>query len=93
MVTNIRITEDAISEKDWRRTYTKSESGFSMARRSVIVKGDVKSGDTITEDNITNSIPALEYYNVLGKKFNKNLKDDSILKKEDVRGFSYGGDI
>ena len=63
-----------------------------MARRSVIVKGDVKQGDIITKDNITtkrplleDSIPAVEYYELIGKHFTKDLGDDVILTRDDVK--------
>jgi N,N'-diacetyllegionaminate synthase len=62
-----------------------------MARRSVIVKGNVKEGEIITENNITtkrpllnDSVPAMKYYNVIGKSFKRDLVDDSILKWDDI---------
>ena len=90
MVKNIRLVEKMMNTKS--EQYTKSEKGFSMARRSVIVKGDVKQGDIITEDNITtkrplleDSIPAVEYYELIGKHFTKDLGDDIILTRDDVK--------
>ena len=89
MVKNIRLVETMMGIKS--SEYTNSEQGFSMARRSVIVKGDVKEGEMITENNITtkrpllnDSIPAMQYYDVIGKSFKKNLVDDSILKWDDI---------
>lgn len=89
MVKNIRTAETTINIKP--DGYTDSEQAFSMARRSVIINGDVFENDIITLNNITtkrplleNSIPAIEYYNILGKSFNKNLVDDHILKWEDI---------
>ncbi|MAG25481.1 N-acetylneuraminate synthase [Candidatus Pacearchaeota archaeon] len=88
MVDNIRLVETMMGIKDTK--YTKSEKEFSMARRSVIVIGDVKKGDVITKDNVTtkrpllvDSIPAEDYYNVLGKHFIKDLSDDMILMNGD----------
>jgi sialic acid synthase SpsE len=85
MINNIRLVETMLRIKDIK--YTESEQGFSMARRSVITKVDLKVGDILTEDNITtkrplldDSIPAIEYYNMLGKKVNVNLKNDEIIK-------------
>tara|TARA_Y100001937_G_scaffold98966_1_gene135142 strand:- start:13168 stop:14175 length:1008 start_codon:yes stop_codon:yes gene_type:complete len=90
MVKNIRLVEKMMNIKS--EQYTKSEKGFSMARRSVIVKGDVKQGDIITKDNITtkrplleDSIPAVEYYELIGKHFTKDLGDDVILTRDDVK--------
>ena len=89
MVKNIRLTETMMGKKSTK--YTNSEENFTTARRSVIVKGDVKEGDIITLNNITtkrpmldSSVPAFDYYNILGQKFNKDLKDDTILKWSDV---------
>lgn len=89
MVKNIRLIEKMMGKKT--DEYTVSEQSFSTARRSIIVKGNVSKGDIITEDNITtkrplleDSIPAIEYYNILGKKFNKNLEDDMILINNDI---------
>ena len=89
MVENIRIAENVSNKKSTE--YTESEEGFSMARRSVIVKGDVKNGDVITKENITtkrplleDSIPASDYYNILGKTFTDNLSNDVILKWDNI---------
>ena len=89
MVSNIRLVETMLGRRNGN---SESESNFTMAQRSIIVKGDVKDGETITEKNITtkrpmleNSIPAIEYYDLIGKKkFNKNLKDDMILTWDDI---------
>jgi len=89
MVKNIRLVETMMGTKNEK--YTESEKNFSMARRSVVVKGDVKKGEIITENNITtkrplldDSVPASEYYNILNKKFKKNLSDDAILSGGDI---------
>jgi sialic acid synthase SpsE len=88
MVRNIRLAESILSVKS--DEYTDSEREFSMGRRSVVVKYDVKKGDVITKDNVTtkrpllvDSIPAEDYYNVLGKCFTRNLSDDMILMNGD----------
>ena len=89
MVSNIRLVETMMEVK--MEKYTGSEQSFSTARRSVIVVGDVKSGELITENNITtkrplleNSIPADRYYNIIDKKFIKDLGDDMILMEDDI---------
>ena len=57
----------------------------------VVVKGKITKKSIVSEDNITtkrpllrNSIPAMEYYNILGKRFTKDLVDDSVLTWEDI---------
>ena len=91
MVKNIRLVETMMDSK--KSEYTESEKNFSMARRSIVVKGDVKRGEVLTEKNITtkrplldNSIPASDYYDVLGKIFSKDLADDYILEWKDIDG-------
>ena len=67
--------------------YSKSELNFTKARRSIVEKSNIKVGDILTVDNITTKRPYLEgnksaseWFNVLGKKSNKNYNiDDFIL--------------
>lgn len=87
MVKNIRLAETTMGT---RSGDSPSENNFTMARRSVIIKGEVRKGDTITVDNITtkrpmleNSVMALDYYKVLGKKFTRDMQDDMIMLEED----------
>lgn len=89
MIKNIRLAEKALGEKTEK--YTESEQNFSMARRSVVTNCDIRPGDLITEENITtkrplldDSIPAIEYYNLIGKRFSKNLSEDTLLKWGDI---------
>jgi len=89
MVKNIRAAETMLNIKTAK--YTGSEKSFVMATRSVVIKSNVKKGDMITLDNVTtkrplleNSIPASQYYDIIGKRFNKNLESDSILKEYDI---------
>jgi sialic acid synthase SpsE len=89
MVSQIRRAETMCTISDDK--LTSSEKRFSNAMRSVIVSGNVKGGDLITKDNITtkrplldNSIPADRYYGILGKRFSKDLSDDTVLTEGDV---------
>lgn len=59
------------------------------ARRSIIVKGSVSKGETITESHLTykrpgHGISPLHWDEVLGRKASKALEDDHILKWEDL---------
>ena len=72
--------------------YTNSEKSFSKARRSIVAKNKIKKGQVLTEDNLTtkrplleNCIPAIEYYSILGKKAQKDIAFDEILKIGDVK--------
>ena len=89
MVSHIRLVETMMDIKNVE--YTESETEFIKGRRSVVVVGNVKKDEILTEENITtkrpllsNSIPATDYYNVLGKRFTKDLSDDMILMEDDI---------
>ena len=90
MIKNIRLVETMMGKKDTQ--YTDSEMKFSTARRSVVSKIDLKKGDVLTKDNITtmrpllkDSIPALEYENVIGKTMTKDLLAFHTLNKDFVK--------
>lgn len=59
------------------------------ARRSVVLKTDMKNGDIIKENDITFKRPGIgiepyNYKELIGRKLNKDLPEDSILKWEDI---------
>ena len=90
MIKNIRLVETMMGKKDTQ--YTDSEMKFSTAGRSVVSKIDLKKGDVLTKDNITtmrpllkDSIPALEYENVIGKTMTKDLLAFHTLNKDFVK--------
>jgi len=90
MVENIRLAEIMLGTKN--KEYTDSEQGFSKGRRSIVAKRSIREGQILTKENVTtkrplleNSIPAVEYYNILGKRASKALKDDMILSWEDLQ--------
>ena len=89
MVDNIRTTEMMLSHKQDR--LSKSEESFKNAMRSVVSRRKLFAGERLTKENITtkrplldNSIPALEYFSVLGKIINQDLDEDCILQKDMV---------
>ena len=60
--------------------------------RSVVAKRDIKAVEVLTEENITTkrpflpgSIPATDFYKILGEKTKIALKEDSILFTEDIK--------
>ena len=66
--------------------YSESELNFTKARRSIVAKSNIKAGDTLTVDNITTkrpylkgNTPASEWFNILGKKSNKNYNIDDFI--------------
>lgn len=61
-----------------------------VARKSIVAKRDIKQGDIYTEDNITckrpgNGISPMEWYNVLGKKAEKDFMTDELITIEGIR--------
>jgi sialic acid synthase SpsE len=90
MVSLIRETELMMKSQD--TLYTDSEKYFTRARRSVVSSKDLKSGDVLTPDNITtmrpllkNSIPAMEYENMIGKQITQDVPAFYTLDKRFIK--------
>lgn len=84
----IQFIREAEKSRGFKVGYTTSEQLFSKARRSVVSKIDLKKGDILTKDNITtkrpfldNSIPAIDYNDVLGQILKNGVKADTPLTK------------
>ena len=84
MVDKIILTE--IMMGGIKGEYSKSELGFTKARRSIVAKSNIKVGDTLTINNITTKRPYLkgnvaasEWFNILDKKAAKNYKPDDFI--------------
>ena len=89
MVTQIRRAESMCSISD--NKLTDSEKQFSNAMRSVVAKVDIASGTVLNEDLITTmrpltekSVPAYEYYNVIGKILKKSIGKNELVNWEDI---------
>jgi len=89
MVQNIRDTEKTLT---FRHGMTPSEKKTGFATRSVVALTDIKVGDTFTEDNITtkrpfydDSYPAAYFYDVLGHKASRDIKEDELLIRGDLK--------
>ena len=77
MVDNIRSVEKMIGKISYEISGKKEAS--SKFKRSLFVSKDIKKGEVITENNIksvrpSNGISPKFYYDVLGKKVNRDLK-------------------
>jgi len=90
MVNHIKDVESAMTNHDSQ--YTPSELQFSKARRSVVSSVDLKKGDVLTYDNITtmrplleNSIPAMEYENVIGKVLTHDVNAYHTIDKDFIK--------
>lgn len=89
MVDNIRLAELTGTTKE--ENFTQSEESMKQAMRAVVALRPLKAGEKITVENITTkrpclagSIPAIEYYNILGFTIGKDLKKDAILNWSDI---------
>jgi len=90
MINHIKDVELAMTRHT--SEYTPSEIQFSMARRSVVTKVDLKVGDVLTTENTTtmrplldNSIPAMEYENIIGKIITKDKKAYHTINKDSIK--------
>ena len=89
MVDKIRLSEKMCN--DTSEQVTESEKSFKKAMRSVVLARKVSKGVTLSEDDLTtkrpllaDSVPALNFYDVIGRRVNKELDEDDILSWEDL---------
>ena len=95
MVYNVRFAESSIQKQSSDEIST-SEQAFTKAMRSVVTKIDLKKGDILTKDNITtkrpfleNSIPAMDFENIIGYPIDKDVIADTPLLQSDVPKYYY----
>lgn len=82
MVKAVRKTELMLGKVDYKMTEKKKKS--RQFSRSLFIVEDVKSGDTLTEDNIRSIRPGFGMHpkhlsDILGKKFNENFEKGTPL--------------
>ena len=90
MIKKIRLASKCMGERS--SGVTKSEENFVKATRAVVSKKNIKAGELITIEHVTtkrpfleNSIPARNYYDIVGKYFAKNdIAQDEIIDWQDV---------
>ncbi len=86
MVSAIRHVESGLGDGIKRRTA--SESGnISAARKSIVAKRHIVKGELFSEENITvkrpgTGISPMCWYEVLGKKADRDYDEDQIIGKE-----------
>ena len=89
MVKNIRIVENVLGQKI--SSISNSEKAFTKCMRSVVSCFALKKGDVLGMTNVTTkrpalsgSVPAKEYFDVMGLKLNKDIDEDSVIFWEDL---------
>jgi len=89
MVKNIIIAEKCATVN--LEDYSESEKKMKNARRSVVSNKDVSRGELASLENITtmrpffdSSIPADQYYNCIGLKFQKDIRKGSVICLQDL---------
>jgi N-acetylneuraminate synthase len=86
LISVLKSDKEIIGEEDDLSLQLKARK---FARRGIYTDGFVKRGDLLSEKNITTkrpvgNIPASEYKSIIGKKLNKDLKDDTSISYEDI---------
>lgn len=90
IVDNVRRAEVMLGSG--RKIVTESErKNKIVARKSIIAKCAIQKGEVFTENNLTckrpgNGISPMEWYNILGKKAEKDFDADELITAE---GFSW----
>ena len=87
-VENLIIIDD-IMGKDIKEPLECEKISRLNARRSIVANANIKKGEVLNENNIickrpATGISATEFFNILGKTVTKDIKDDTILKLEDI---------
>tara|TARA_R110002060_G_scaffold50771_10_gene61691 strand:- start:1868 stop:2887 length:1020 start_codon:yes stop_codon:yes gene_type:complete len=89
MVRNIRLVESSMGVKD--SAISDSEKSFTNCMRSVVTSKPILSGDIISISDITTkrpslegSVPASQYFNMVGKVANKGIGGDEVIFWEDI---------
>lgn len=84
MVTNVRHIESALGYFMPKRPTKIEEPAARYARRSIVAKKNIKSGEILTTKNITAKRPGTGispkfFYNFIGKKAARDIEEDEFL--------------
>jgi N,N'-diacetyllegionaminate synthase len=86
MVDAIRNIELGLGDGIKRRTASEQKN-YAVARKSIVAKTDIASGEIFTEENITvkrpgNGISPMKWHEVLGKRATHVYHEDELLDEE-----------
>lgn len=87
MVDEIRTAEVMLGSNEKKLTEVE-RSVRDVTRKSIIIKHDMKAGETIGSDDLAvkrpgNGIPPYEIDNILGKKLVRDISADTLLQRKD----------
>jgi len=87
MVIAIRLLEKSLGSK--KKIYKNEMPIVKWARRSIVTIKDINKGEKLTTKNIFSKrpslgIPSYKYFNILGQKVNKNIKQNTLLQEKDL---------
>ena len=88
MVQQIRHVEVAIGD-GVKRVSPSEEKNKDIARKSIIAKTDIQSGDTFSEENVTTKRPGsgidpMRWFELLGKKAKHDYKEDYLIEEDEL---------
>jgi N-acetylneuraminate synthase len=92
LVDGVRFIESSLNNVINKNDNSKFNELKNIFEKSLAINKDMKSGDTITFDDLEAKkpanlgIPAKEYKKIIGKKLNNSLNKWDFLKKEDICG-------
>ena len=88
MVSMIRHVEVAIGD-GVKKVSASEAKNQDIARKSIIAKATIKTGETFTEDNTTtkrpgNGINPMRWFDLLGKKAKHDYEEDYLIEKDEL---------
>ncbi|WP_292010866.1 N-acetylneuraminate synthase [Chryseobacterium sp.] len=85
MVSAIRNIEEAISGDGIKKPSPSEQKNIAIARKSIVAKKDIKTGDIFSEENITvkrpgNGVSPMKWDEVIGKTAIKDFEEDQLIE-------------
>ena len=87
MVSAVRLIEKSLGSN--KKIYKSEMPIVKWARRSIVSIKDINKGEKLTPKNIFSKrpslgIPSYKYFDILGKKINKNIQKNTLIKMKDI---------
>ena len=87
MIKAIRLLENSFGSK--KKIYNRELEIVKWARRSIVSTKKIYKGEKLNRNNIFSKrpslgIPSYKYFKILGKRVNKNIKENTLLLEKDL---------